>query len=344
MASNMSKKGKSTPMRILWIPGRKAHSKGRYTTTSKHVSYSGPQKKSEVWSLGGTKAQSELIDLPTSDDSSNVLPSSSSLSVVASCSVIHSTNVSIEDLAIISETGTLPATPSSYDSRSPSSPFSETAPLTASTIAMNSPNMITTAEIQSMVRSSLELPLEHPTIARSLFWQNNFLTVDELPQVPGGAGEATEGGLNSSTGTTASVATTSSPPGTHKTDVPAATSITPHTTPQKTKYKNHNNNQEDINSIESLSSWPRCQRNATDFDWIDEMVQQRNCNEMMHKNKRKKSKKVLEAGSEASDHLDGKFLGYDAKEKAIDKTDDNGDEKVVKCLYYSLMCCDCTIS
>jgi len=63
MASNPTKKSKTTGMRILWIPGRKSHSKGRFNTTNKQISYSGPQKKSEVWSLGGSKAQSELIDL-----------------------------------------------------------------------------------------------------------------------------------------------------------------------------------------------------------------------------------------------------------------------------------------
>ncbi|EDW29916.1 GL15891 [Drosophila persimilis] len=64
MASNSPSKKKSSGMRVLWIPGRKSHHpKGRYSTTSKHVSYSGPQKKSEVWSLGGSKAQTELIDL-----------------------------------------------------------------------------------------------------------------------------------------------------------------------------------------------------------------------------------------------------------------------------------------
>jgi len=63
MASNSSKKNKSSGLRMLWIPGRKSHPKGHYSSTTKHVSYSASQKKSEVWTLGGSRAQSELIDL-----------------------------------------------------------------------------------------------------------------------------------------------------------------------------------------------------------------------------------------------------------------------------------------
>ncbi|KAH8408855.1 hypothetical protein KR009_002399 [Drosophila setifemur] len=329
MASNSSKKGKSSGMRILWIPGRKSHSKGRFSTTTKHISYSGPQKKSEVWSLGGSKAQTELIDFPTPECSSNA--ASSSLSIVATCSLVQSPKShsgSSEDIGVISESVTLPVTPSASDSPSLNSPFSEFAPSTPSTRAMISPNVITTVEIQNL---------------------HNFMSPDDFPKVPAhalAAGE-TDVVLNSSAGTTASIATTSSPLAIHKAggDAPA-TSHSQQASPQKTKYKNHNNNQEDINSIESISSFPRYQGNPTDFDWIDDMVQQRNCNELMHKNKRKKSKKVLE--SLESDQLDGKLYGYNEAEptdnKSKDKTDENDDEKVVKCLYYSLMCCDCTIS
>ncbi|KAH8309970.1 hypothetical protein KR067_010871 [Drosophila pandora] len=320
MASNSSKKSKSSGMRILWIPGRKPHSKGRYNATSKHISYMGQQKKSEVWSLGGSKAQSELIDLPTSDDSNNI--PTSSLSIVASCSLVQSANGSSDDIAVLSETATLPITPHSSDLPSLNQAFSDIAPSTSSSRAMASPNVITTVQIQHL---------------------QNFLSPDALPTVPATlpASAETEAGLNSSTGTTASVATTSSPLANHKLEAPL-TSLSPQTSPQKNKYKNHNNNQEDINSIESISSLPRFQC-STDFDWIDEMVHQRNCNDLMHKNKRKKSKKVLQ--SSETDQLDGKICDYDdPKRKLKEKKDDNGDEKVVKCLYYSLMCCDCTIS
>ncbi|XP_017089234.1 M-phase inducer phosphatase isoform X3 [Drosophila bipectinata] len=320
MASSSSKKSKSSGMRILWIPGRKPHSKGRYNAANKHIPYLGQQKKSEVWSLGGSRAQSELIDLPTSNDS-NIIPSSS-LSIMASCSLVQSTNGSCEDIAVISESATLPITASSSDSQSMSIPFSDIAPSPSSSRAMGSSNVITTVEIQHL---------------------QNFLCPNNMPKVPATlqAPAENETGFNSSTGTTASVATNSSPIANHKPEVPL-TSPSLHISPQKNKYKNHNNNQEDINSIESLSSFPRFQCN-TDFDWIDEMVQQRNCNELSHKNKRKKSKKALQ--SLETDQLDGKIYNYDdSKEKLKDKKDDNGDEKVVKCLYYSLMCCDCTIS
>ncbi|XP_001355066.1 uncharacterized protein [Drosophila pseudoobscura] len=324
MASNSPSKKKSSGMRVLWIPGRKSHHpKGRYSTTSKHVSYSGPQKKSEVWSLGGSKAQTELIDFPMSE---GLATPSSSLSIVATCSLVQSVKLdhhtSSDDLVGLSETATLPASPGAEDTP-PHSPLSE-APSTPSTKAMTSPNVITTAEVQNL---------------------HNFLCPEELPKVPGHLAATAEAelALNSSAGTTASIATTSSPLVNRKAEpqqMPAITSHSQQASPQKTKYKNHNNNQEDINSIESLSSFPRFQGNAADFDWIDEMVQQRNCNELMHKNKRKKgSKKAIE--SLEKDQLDGKSYDYKTKDN-IDNND--GDEKMVTCLYYSLMCCDCTIS
>ncbi|KAH8265823.1 hypothetical protein KR038_003722 [Drosophila bunnanda] len=331
MASNSTKKSKSSGMRILWIPGRKSHSKGRFSTTNKHISYSGPQKKSEVWSLGGSKAQSELIDLPSPDlaGGGNVL-APSSLSLVATCSLAAQSGECASSTdgssAIVSETATLPATPVTTHSPNlrPTSSLSEIAPSTPSTRAMTSPNVITTAEIQ-------DFP--------------NFIGPEDLPKVPAAAGE-TEVVLNSSAGTTASIATTSSPLAQGAKDA----AHSQQTTPQKIKYKNHNNNQEDINSIESISSFPRFQGSATEFDWIDEMVQQRNCNEMMHKNKRKKASKkgILDSSLQSeTDQLDGQLYSYNSNDKAklnSSKGNDDDDEKVVKCLYYSLMCCDCTIS
>lgn len=60
MASRNGKK--SMGLRMLWIPGgRKSHPKGRFDATNKKISYSTRQKKSEVWSLGGSKAQNDLL-------------------------------------------------------------------------------------------------------------------------------------------------------------------------------------------------------------------------------------------------------------------------------------------
>eukprot|EP00099_Drosophila_melanogaster_P017196 NP_573121.1 uncharacterized protein Dmel_CG9992, isoform D [Drosophila melanogaster] len=322
MASNSTKKSKPSGMRILWIPGRKSHSKGRFNATNKHISYSGPQKKSEVWSLGGSKAQAELIDFPSTDLSAN--SPSSSLSIVATCSLVqgcaNSDRASSEDLAIVSETATLPTTPVSPNSPIPYSPTSETA--TASTRAMTSPSVITTVVIQDL---------------------HNFVSPEDLPKVPSfPAAQDTDVVLNSSAGTTASIATDSSPLANHKPGSSPPASHSQQTTPQKSRYKNHNNNQEDINSIETISSLTRFQGNATDFDWIDEMVGQRNTNELIHANKRKMSKKVEGL---AADQLDAKSLGYDNDKAKLNRKEyDDNDEKVVKCLYYSLMCCDCTIS
>ncbi|XP_041674084.1 uncharacterized protein LOC108102922 isoform X2 [Drosophila eugracilis] len=229
-----------------------------------------------------------------------------------------SDRTSSDDLAIVSDTATLPATPVSTNSPILNSPLSDTG--SASTRVMTSPNVITTVVIQDL---------------------HNFVSPEELPKVPALTAQDTEVVLNSSSGTTASIATTSSSMVNHKPGSSPPASHSQQTTPQKSRYKNHNNNQEDINSIESISSFPRFQKNTTDFDWIDDMVQQRNCSEMMHKNKRKKSKKV---DSLEADQLDGKIFGYDNDKAKLNGKDDDNDEKVVKCLYYSLMCCDCTIS
>ncbi|XP_034490860.1 bromodomain-containing protein DDB_G0270170 isoform X2 [Drosophila innubila] len=225
----------------------------------------------------------------------------------------------------ISECATLPTTPVAAITPNLNSPLSELAPSTASTNPMTSPIVVTTVEILDL---------------------HNILSPDDLPKVPS-IGETTDLStsavvLNSSAGTTASIATNSSPLANRKANSQAQSnnSSSQNASPQKGRYRNHNNNQDDINSIESVSSFNRNQVN-TDFEWIDEMVQQRNCNELMHKNKRKKSKKLL--GSKESDQLDGCKIKEKFDSKSINPYDDN-DEKVVKCLYYSLMCCDCTIS
>lgn len=62
MASRNSKK-KPSSLRMLWIPGgRKSHPKGRFDSTNKRISYTTRQKPSEVWSLGGSRAQKDLLE------------------------------------------------------------------------------------------------------------------------------------------------------------------------------------------------------------------------------------------------------------------------------------------
>ncbi|KAM8720694.1 hypothetical protein ACLKA7_006695 [Drosophila subpalustris] len=348
MASNSSKKNKTSGLRMLWIPGRKSHPKGRYSSTTKNVSYSASQKKSEVWTLGGSRAQSELINLPSPE--SNNGASTSSLALLGGMSstlvksvkggdshesqnlennhiitTITTTTTTTTDPLGVSECATVPTTPVAAITPNLNSPLSELAPSTPSTNPMTSPIVVTTVEILDL---------------------HNILSPDDLPKVPS-IGETTDLStsaivLNSSAGTTASITTNSSPLANRKANSQAHTnnSSSQNASPQKGRYRNHNNNQDDINSIESVSSFNRNQVN-TDFEWIDEMVQQRNCNELMHKNKRKKSKKTLD--SKESDQLDGCKIKEKYDSKSMNPYDDN-DEKVVKCLYYSLMCCDCTIS
>ncbi|XP_068159737.1 uncharacterized protein [Drosophila tropicalis] len=343
MASNSTKKSKSSGMRILWIPGRKSHPKGHYSATNKNVTYTSTQKKSEVWSLGGSKAQTELIDFPSPESIDNA--STSSLAIAATTYSLSKTtktktefsssdSLTSDEIAVAaSECATLPATPIATTSSSLSSPLSELAPSTPSTKAMTSPIVVTTVEIRDL---------------------HNILNPDDLPKISlphTPLGEATDMMLNSSAGTTASIETTSSPSTNRKIDGGSAGTGASSTigtnvssSPNRNKYKNHNNNQEDINSIKSISSFDG-QRISSDFGWIDDAVQERNCNDMMHKNKRKKSKKARDSKLQL-DQIDAKVVEYplDAKLKEDQSHDNDSDEKVVKCLYYSLMCCDCTIS
>ncbi|KAH8418959.1 hypothetical protein KR222_009610 [Zaprionus bogoriensis] len=329
MASNSSKKSKSSSgLRVLWIPGRKSHPKGRLSSTGKHISYSPTQKKSEVWTLGGSKAQSELFDLPITPENEEASTSSLvTLSVMSSTLVkndrTHCEKISPDDTHVVLECASLPPLPVAAISPNLNSPLSELAPSTPSTTAMASPIVVTTVEI---------LDLQH------------ILNPNDLPKVPsiGEADLSTSAVvLNSSAGTTASIATNSSPLANRKTNSQAQINNSPQTaTSQKGRYRNQNNNQDDINSIESISSFNRNQV-SPDFEWIDKMVEQRASNELMLKTKRKKSKKSLD--KKESDQLDGFKIKDKYDPKSIAPYDDN-DEKVVKCLYYSLMCCDCTIS
>ncbi|XP_023162959.1 uncharacterized protein LOC111594063 isoform X2 [Drosophila hydei] len=327
MASNSSKKSKSSGLRILWIPGRKSHPKGRLSSTNKHISYSPTQKKNEVWSLGGSKAQTELIDLPSPEINGPSTSSSLALLGAMSSTLVKSVKsdslnrnyiTNPDDAIAVSECATLPTTPVAAITPNLNSPLSELAPLTPSTTAMASPIVVTTVEI-------LDLHILNP---------------DDLPKVPS-LGETNLSAsaviLNSSAGTTASITTNSSPLANRKAHNQIAVN---NSSPHKSTHRNHNNNQDDINSIESISSFNRTQI-STNFEWIDEMVHQRNCSELMHKNKRKKSKKVI--ASQEMDQLDGPKVTEKHDAKLMAPYDDN-DEKVVKCLYYSLMCCDCTIS
>lgn len=56
-------------MKILWIPGRKRHDrKGIYSSTNKEVNKNYlPQKKNQVWALGGNE-QRKLININANDD------------------------------------------------------------------------------------------------------------------------------------------------------------------------------------------------------------------------------------------------------------------------------------
>lgn len=60
MAPGKNKSG--TGLRILWIPGRKKHhEKGIYKPTNSKVELKHADRKNENWSLGGSKAQNDMV-------------------------------------------------------------------------------------------------------------------------------------------------------------------------------------------------------------------------------------------------------------------------------------------
>lgn len=95
--------------------------------------------------------------------------------------------------------------------------------------------------------------------------------------------------------------------------------------------------QGDVNSIESITEDTASAKiPSADLDWIDKALQDRQDREILAKPKKKKKKK----NAKELDQLDGVPM----KEISTDASVKEEDEKVVKCLYYTLMCCDCTIS
>lgn len=88
----------------------------------------------------------------------------------------------------------------------------------------------------------------------------------------------------------------------------------------------------DVNSIESITD-------ETASAKMDEVLSEKSLDsKTLTKTKKKRKKKSL-YGKEL-DQLDGVPIKTNAKDRIIEDEDD----KVVKCLYYTLMCCECTIS
>lgn len=92
-------------MKFMWIPGRKKHNhKGQYSTTKeKHQPYKASnvggqkQRKQEVWSMGGSRGQRQLINTDT-DDFLSATTSSTALGVVANgAAIAASTSKTVHD-------------------------------------------------------------------------------------------------------------------------------------------------------------------------------------------------------------------------------------------------------
>lgn len=57
-----AKNKSGTGLKILWIPGRKKHhDKGVYKPTNQNIDHKHNDRKNEPWSLGGSKAQDDLV-------------------------------------------------------------------------------------------------------------------------------------------------------------------------------------------------------------------------------------------------------------------------------------------
>ncbi|XP_037807080.1 mucin-5AC isoform X1 [Lucilia sericata] len=377
MASRNGKK--SSGLRMLWIPGgRKSHPKGRYDATNKQISYTTRQKKSEVWSLGGSKAQKDLLqadpdttllDGPSTSGLSSSLAAATGATAVAAAAVTNaqcleshnSPDTTSENLTLynnqqqISPTTTYSSTstaPLISPSQSPlelsnySTPSlinnNNTTPTTPTTTTMPAkshqpiPVIVTTTTTAEIMEDTNSLQENRFSLLAGKDIVTNELDIYTLPSPPTTNLNSQEN-LNHSSGTTVSQITPSGSP--HKLNNGSQNgSVNNSPVKKKQQHRNHNNNQGDVNSIESITEDTVSEKiPSANLDWIDAVVQERQDREILAKPKKKKKKKNVKE----LDQLDGVPMKESSTDAASVKEE---DEKVVKCLYYTLMCCDCTIS
>uniref|UniRef100_A0A1A9WIE7 Uncharacterized protein n=1 Tax=Glossina brevipalpis TaxID=37001 RepID=A0A1A9WIE7_9MUSC len=377
-----SRNGKKTSaLRMLWIPGRhKSHPKGHYETTSKKISYPIRQKKSQVWSLGGSTAQRDLLQ---ADPDTSLLdgPSSSGLASIACVAAVASTTIDADpgtDAALNVNTPNIQTAASpSIEIETEESLISKTAEhtptspnSTASTLPLISPTLspfdeqldkaidhvaVTTINNNYTINPSI-MPTKSyspiPTIVTAtttaeIMEKNRFsllskeldsneFDINTLPSPPKTFANSIEN-LNNSSDTTHSTVHTESP---HR-DINYQNGSIVNNVQQKQnannhhKQRNHNNNQGDVNSIESITE------DVVDAKIVNVLQEEASKNDhditTLTKSKKKRKKKHVHA--KELDQLDGVPPKANINEPVKEE-----DEKMVKCLYYTLMCCDCTIS
>ncbi|XP_004535009.1 A-agglutinin anchorage subunit isoform X1 [Ceratitis capitata] len=364
-----NKSSGSSGLRILWIPGRrKSHPKGRFESTSKHVPHKGEQKKSEVWSLGGSRNQRDLIN---ADPDNNLFdgPSVSGITSAACTLGALGAEKCTDNLSTTTPAKAISTTENSHSSnnsadadanKAAGTPNSSTS-TTPLVSVPNSPDtgatpkiiVTTTEESKAAGSADANMPSKTTyahvvtTTTAEIIDENRFtilgkdisneFDVYDLPSPPKNGIGSPEGAtgtlLNASAGTTTSTATTPSPSNT-----PKQHNERDSTTSLSSKKKNNHKNdkhQNDIDSIESISDTAKIPSN--DLEWIDELILERNSKELLNKKNKKKKKKI--STTKELDQLDGVPSKQNVKDEGKDE-----DENVVKCLYYTLMCCDCTIS
>ncbi|XP_058985335.1 TNF receptor-associated factor family protein DDB_G0272098 isoform X2 [Musca domestica] len=392
-----SRNSRTSGMRLLWIPGgRKGHPKGRFDSTNKKISYSTRQKKSEVWSLGGSKAQNELL---TAEPDVSLLdgPSTSGIASIACATAVGSSAAVIAKNSNNSttfpsnEAAAAECLTNASDSHQQQQQHNQTSPTTpnstASTAQLISPPLSPliqtdldqidsdTESFTMPAKSHQPIPvIVTTTTTAQIMDENRYsilgkdITTNEfdiytLPSPPKDAIHTSIDNLNSSSGTTASQISPSESPIHKESIITTAITNESHTnhhsqpqlqqqqqeqngsvnsTPVKKKHhnRNHNNNQGDVNSIESITEDTTSEKIPSgDLDWVDSALQARNDREILTKSKTKKKKNKLSKGK-GLDQLDG--VPSANKEENKNETPED-DEKVVKCLYYTLMCCDCSL-
>ncbi|XP_073829341.1 uncharacterized protein isoform X3 [Musca autumnalis] len=222
------------------------------------------------------------------------------------------------------------------------------------------PVIVTTTTTAQIMDVSYDRENRYSILGKDI--TTNEFDIYTLPSPPkdDSAHNSSTENLNSSSGTTASHKTPSSGSPVHKESIITTKAITNEShnhQPQqqqqheqqngsvnnspikkKTHHRNHNNNQGDVNSIESITEDTASAKiPSTDLDWVDTAIQDHNDREILTKPKKKKKNKLSKG--KGLDQLDGvPSTKEDTKSEAPED-----DEKVVKCLYYTLMCCDCTL-
>ncbi|KAL5278494.1 hypothetical protein ACFFRR_003243 [Megaselia abdita] len=270
MASSKNKSS-SSGLRILWIPGRKRHNnKGYYDATKKDVDYSRKQKKSEPWSLGGSKSQHDFLKADPSD-------------LDAGPSNLITTTCVVGGIEVANKVGELCS-----DERDLKIENMETLTVTLENHEKDKNDDSGTGSGNFELSPRRKPDVEHPT----------------QPLTPSTVKSDDESQPNDDEVTTGAASSAST--------MPLASVRKQNGNGKPSSQSNNSKKSSDFDSIEILDNKPKL--SSTDLDSIDGSLY----NYSTSSEKRLRKKKIDD--------------------------DENADDKCVTCLYYTCLCCDCTIS